>query len=175
MDLTDNLVVVTARLADLEVDALVSETDTAVRLLTGTSVGLGARCGPDFERRAAELGPIGLGETVVLDGGRIFARSVVLCAVYGPNAPPTEAVVRRCISGALDRADELHAEALALPLLGVGPGGVRADRCAAALAELAADRLRNGFFPRRAVLVAADPTTHALLEAAVRRALGGTG
>jgi O-acetyl-ADP-ribose deacetylase (regulator of RNase III) len=168
-DLESKLAVVTAILADLEVDALVSETDTALRLTTGPSLALRARCGPDFERPAAELGPIALGETVAVEGGRIWARTVILCAVFGPGAPPTEAIVRRCISSALDRAEELHAESLAVPLLGVGPGGVGMEWCANATVEFVAARLRTGFFPHRAVFVAADPSTHASLERAVRR------
>jgi O-acetyl-ADP-ribose deacetylase (regulator of RNase III) len=172
VDLESKLAVVTANLADMEVDAIVSETDTALRLTTGTSVALRTRCGPEFEHRAAELGPIRIGETVVVPGGRIWARSVILCAVFGPNVAPTEAIVRKCISGALDRAEELLAESLAIPLLGVGRGGVRVDWCANALAEFVVARLQGGFFPHRAVLVAADHATHVALADAVRRVAG---
>jgi O-acetyl-ADP-ribose deacetylase (regulator of RNase III) len=172
-DLGQVLGVVTGNLVDLEVDAIVSETDTALRLVTGTSVALRVRCGPEFEQHAAALGPIGLGETAVVHGGRVWARSIILCAVFGPNAPPTEGVVRRCLSGALARVEEEMAESVAIPLLGAGPGGVRPDWCANATAQLVAERMQSGFFPRRAVLVAHDRATHHLIEEAVANVLRG--
>jgi O-acetyl-ADP-ribose deacetylase (regulator of RNase III) len=166
---TSKLGVVTANLADMEVDALVSETDTALRLVTGASIALRVRCGPELEQRATALGPIGLGEAAVVDGGRIWARSVILCAVFGPNAPPTEATVRRAIAAAMTRIEEVQAESIAMPLLGTGPGGVGAIWCARATVDAVADRLRNGFFPQRAVLVATDMVTQRILEEAVAR------
>jgi O-acetyl-ADP-ribose deacetylase (regulator of RNase III) len=168
-NLGEALAVATGNLVDFEVDAIVSESDTSLRLLTGASVALRVRCGPEFEQRASSFGPVGLGETVVIDGGRIWARSVILCAIFGPNTPPTEAVVRRAIVGALARVEEAQAESVAIPLLGAGPGGVRPDWCANTIADLVAERLTNGFFPRRAVLVAHDRVTHGMLEAAARR------
>jgi O-acetyl-ADP-ribose deacetylase len=171
-DLIDKLSVVVGNLVDLEVDAIVSETDTALRLTTGTSVAIRVRCGPEFEQRASALGPIGLGEAAVVDGGRIWARSVILCAVFGPNSPPTESIVRRCISNALVRTEEVQAESIGISLLGAGPGGVRPDWCANTLVDLVVERLRNGFFPSRAVLVATDRLSQIALEKGVSRVAG---
>jgi O-acetyl-ADP-ribose deacetylase len=171
-DLKDKLGVVVGNLVDLEVDAIVSEADTALRLTTGTSIALRVRCGPEFEERASALGPIGLGETALVDGGRIWARSVVLCAVFGPNSPPTESVVRRSISSALARVEEAQAESVGMPLVGAGPGGVRVDWCANTLVDLVVERLQNGFFPTRAVLVATDRVSQMALERAVARVVG---
>jgi O-acetyl-ADP-ribose deacetylase (regulator of RNase III) len=75
-------------------------------------------------------GPVGVGEAVATDAGRLPARWVIHGAVMGQDLRTNAELVERTTRGVLRVADELGAQSLALPAFGTGVGGFPLEECA---------------------------------------------
>lgn len=129
--------VVDGDIAGLAVDAVVNTANDQLWMGSGVAGALRARGGEEIEREAVAKGPIPVGTAVVTRGYELPARWVIHAAVMGQDLRTDEAIIRRATHEALEVADRLLCETVALPAFGTGVGGFPLAECARIMAEVA--------------------------------------
>ena len=125
-----NVEVVEGDIAALEVDAIANAANNHLWMGSGVAGAIKRAGGEEIEREAVRQGPIEVGEAVATGGGRLAARWVIHGAVMGQDLRTNAELVRRTTESCLRVADDLGAEALALPAFGTGVGGFPLVECA---------------------------------------------
>ncbi len=110
-------------LARMSADALVNAADTSLRMGGGVALALRKVAGKDVEEEALELGPIELGQAIATMAGKLNAKFVLHAAIIKPNHPANEESISTGLQNALELADSLECETVAIPALGCGVGG----------------------------------------------------
>lgn len=118
--------------------AVVNAANDHLWMGSGVAGALKARGGPELEQAAMARGPIPVGTAAVTKGYGLPARWVIHAAVMGQDLRTDEALIRRCTHEALEVAERLGCEDVALPAFGTGVGGVPLERCARWMAEVVA-------------------------------------
>jgi len=113
-----------------QVDAVVNAANNHFWMGAGVAGALKARGGPEVESEAVAQGPVEPGQSVVTAGYRLPARYVVHAAVMGQDLRTDERLIERSTRSALEAADRVGAESVALPALGTGVGGFPLADCA---------------------------------------------
>ncbi|HKP18140.1 MAG TPA: macro domain-containing protein [Gaiellaceae bacterium] len=129
------LEVVNGDIAALEVDAVANAANNHLWMGAGVAGALKRAGGEEIEREAVAKGPIEVGDAVATGAGRLPARWVIHAAVMGQDLVTDARLIRRATRRALEVADELGAESLALPAFGTGVGGFPLDDCARIMVE----------------------------------------
>jgi len=124
------LEVVDGDISELEVDAIANAANDRLWMGAGVAGALKRAGGEEIEREAVGKGPIGLGEAVATNAGRLRASHVLHGAVMGQDLRTNADLVRRTTRSCLELADELGARSLALPAFGTGVGGFPLEECA---------------------------------------------
>jgi O-acetyl-ADP-ribose deacetylase (regulator of RNase III) len=124
------LEVVEGDIAALQVDAVANAANDHLWMGSGVAGALKRAGGDEIEREAVAKGPIPVGTAVATTAGRLQARWVVHAAVMGQDLQTSGDLIRRATRSALEVADGLEAESLALPAFGTGVGGFPLDECA---------------------------------------------
>lgn len=120
----------------LAVCAVVNAANDHLWMGSGVAGALKARGGPELERAAIGRGPIPVGTAAVTRGYGLAARWVIHAAVMGQDLRTDEVLIRRCTHEALEVAERLGCDDVALPAFGTGVGGVPLERCAQWMAEV---------------------------------------
>jgi len=124
------LVVVEGDIAALDVDAVANAANDRLWMGAGVAGALKRAGGDEIEHEAVAQGPIAVGDAVATGAGRLPARWVIHAAVMGQDLRTSADAIETATRRALEVADELGAESLALPAFGTGVGGFRLDECA---------------------------------------------
>ena len=124
------LVVVEGDIAALDVDAVANAANDRLWMGAGVAGALKRAGGDEIEREAVAKGPIAVGDAVATGAGRLPARWVIHAAVMGQDLRTSADAIETATRRALEVADELGAESLALPAFGTGVGGFPLDECA---------------------------------------------
>lgn len=124
------LVVVEGDIAALEVDAVANAANDRLWMGAGVAGALKRAGGEVIEREAVAKGPIAIGDAVATGAGALPARWVVHAAVMGQDLRTSAEAIASATRRALEVADELGAESLALPAFGTGVGGFPLAECA---------------------------------------------
>ena len=134
-----------------QVDAVVNAANNHLWMGAGVAGAIKRVGGSEIEAEAVKLGPIAVGDVAVTAAGRLPARHVIHAAVMGQDLIPTADTIAQATRNALQAADELQLESVAMPALGTGVGGFALDACAKVMgAEL---RSFNARHVRKVVLV----------------------
>ena len=159
------LEVVEGDIAALDVDAVANAANDRLWMGAGVAGALKRAGGEEIEREAVAKGPIALGDAVATGAGRLPARWVIHAAVMGQDLRTSAEAIESATHRALEVADEIGAESLALPAFGTGVGGFPLDECARLM--VAAVRAHEPRTLRRVILAVYGPEA----EAAFRNAL----
>jgi O-acetyl-ADP-ribose deacetylase (regulator of RNase III) len=124
------LSVVEGDIATLDVDAVANAANDRLWMGAGVAGALKRAGGEEIEREAVAKGPIAIGDAVATGAGHLPARWVIHAAVMGQDLRTSAEAITSATQRALEVADELGAESLALPAFGTGVGGFPLDECA---------------------------------------------
>jgi O-acetyl-ADP-ribose deacetylase (regulator of RNase III) len=124
--------------ADPPLDALVSPTDTNLRMSAGIAAALRSFGGMQIEREARAKAPIALGQAVVTGAGRLPAKSVVHAAVAARGVKTDAEIVRTAVKSALKAARKAGARRIAIPGFDTGVGRLPARIAAPPVVQIAA-------------------------------------
>jgi O-acetyl-ADP-ribose deacetylase (regulator of RNase III) len=124
------LEVVEGDITALAVDAIANAANDRLWMGAGVAGAIKRAGGEEIEREAVEKGPIAVGDAVATGGGRLRARWVIHAAVMGQDLRTSAQAIAGATRRALEVADGLGAESLALPAFGTGVGGFPLGECA---------------------------------------------
>lgn len=128
--------VVRGDIAQLEADGLVNAANTELEMGAGVAGALREAGGEALNEAAVAAGPIGLGEAVATDAYELDATHVVHAAAMEPGGRATEESIREATLNALELADGLGCESLAVPAIGTGVAGFSFDEGARIVCEV---------------------------------------
>jgi O-acetyl-ADP-ribose deacetylase len=114
----------------LQVDAIANAANDRLWMGAGVAGAIKRAGGAEIEREAVALGPIAVGSAVATSGGKLNASYVIHAAVMGQDLQTNAELVGKATRSALEVADELGVESLALPAFGTGVGGFPIDEAA---------------------------------------------
>ena len=89
--------------------------------------------GGELEKEARAKAPFAAGTAVSIGPGELAAGNVILAAIKDDSGAVTGESVTRALAAALAEAEELEAETVAVPALGLAEGGIGAEESAAAV------------------------------------------
>lgn len=130
------------RLADIcEVfsDAVVSPVDPDGAMTAGAALAIRERGGAGIEEEAKGKGPVAACGAFSTGAGELATGAVIHAAVAGADGAVTPESVGAAVAAALREAEELEAETVAMPGLGVVEGGIAPGEAAAAVVSAIAD------------------------------------
>lgn len=74
--------------------------------------------GEQLETDATEKGPVGIGEALITDAGRLNAKHLIHVAAWGHDLIPTNSNIRLAIIAGLELADKHYCHSIAMPVAG---------------------------------------------------------
>lgn len=159
--------VVVGDITDMEVEAFVFDITEDAKLGSGYGGAITVRGGPEIQKELDAVGACPKGEAIVTGAGNLKAKTIIY--LNGPkfHEPGTEAILRRAIKAALQRAEERGLEQLAFPPVGTGMYQVPLDLCARVLDEEISGHLGGAGKLREVLLVALDTREYRPLEAQI--------
>jgi O-acetyl-ADP-ribose deacetylase len=122
--------VVEGDITALDVDAIANAANDRLWMGAGVAGAIKRAGGEEIEREAVAKGPIAVGDAVATGAGRLPARWVIHAAVMGQDLRTSAGAISAATRSALEVADGLGAESLALPAFGTGVGGFPLTECA---------------------------------------------
>jgi O-acetyl-ADP-ribose deacetylase (regulator of RNase III) len=132
------LSVVVGDLTEEGTDAIVNAANSALAHGGGVAGAIVRKGGEEIQRESSAKAPVPVGSAVVTGAGRLPCRWVIHAVgpVWGEGGE--EGKLRRAVTSALARAEELHAASLALPAISTGIFGYpKAEGCKAIVEEVA--------------------------------------
>ena len=114
----------------LEVDAIANAANNELWMGAGVAGAIKRAGGAEIEAEARVLGPIAVGEAVATGAGSLNAKHVIHAAVMGQDLQTNAELVGKATRSALEVADGLGVESVALPAFGTGVGGFPLDEAA---------------------------------------------
>ena len=134
-----NEIGIKARLGDITAlfaDAIVNPADPRGVMTEGLAAAIKAEGGDEIEKEAAAKAPLAVGTAIATTAGRLQNLYVIHVAVAGePGGASSSENVRLAAAAALNLADALKMESLAIPGLGTGGGKVSPEESAAAIVD----------------------------------------
>jgi O-acetyl-ADP-ribose deacetylase (regulator of RNase III) len=159
------LEVVEGDITTIVVDAIANAANDHLWMGAGVAGAIKRAGGEEIEREAMAQGPVEVGDAVATGGGRLHARWVIHAAVMGHDLVTSADAIRRATRRALEVADELGAESVALPAFGTGVGGFPLDECAGIM--VAEARAFEGQSLRRVVFAVYGEAAAAVFKSAL--------
>ncbi len=129
--------------ADAVVRPATDSLEPSALALTQLEQAGGFRFGEQFTMRE----PLGVGAAMVTGGGKLPTQFVIHAIIRSGSKPVTQKGVRRALVSTLERAVAWQFRALALPLLGTGPGDLSAKDAAAIVCDVLKTHTRDHAFP----------------------------
>ena len=118
-----DLMVVLGDISQFPVDAIVNAASTSLEMGGGVALAIRKAAGKEVEEEALESAPSELGQAIATSAGKLDARFVIHAASMKPGEKATEENIRISFRNALELADSLECEAIAVPAIGCGIGG----------------------------------------------------
>ena len=128
--------VVEGDIAALDVDVVVNAANDHLWMGSGVAGALKRAAGPQLEPDAVAKGPIPVGTAVVTRGYDLPARWVIHAAVMDQDLRTDEDLIRRATREALEVAERLPGDTVALPAFGTGVGGFALEECARLMVDV---------------------------------------
>ena len=107
-------------LTQQDVDAIVSDSNSALWMGAGVSAAIKRKGGDIIEAEAVAQGPIEPGDAVIGTAGKLRSRYVIHAASMNTTLHTSPEVIAAATRSALSRARERGLQSIALPALGVG-------------------------------------------------------
>jgi O-acetyl-ADP-ribose deacetylase (regulator of RNase III) len=116
------------------VDAIVNPANSLMLMGGGAAGAIKRAGGEEIEREARSKAPVPVGSAVATAAGRLPARWVIHApTMERPAMPTTARKVYLATRAALEFAESLGAESVAIPGMGTGVGGLRPGEAASAM------------------------------------------
>jgi O-acetyl-ADP-ribose deacetylase (regulator of RNase III) len=122
-----------ASITEVFSDAIVSPVEPDGNMSSGAAVAVKEAGGEEIEHEAKDKSPVEPGRALATGPGTLTAGNIVHVNVRDAAGAITEESVGKAMSAALEVAEELEAEAVAVPGLGYVEGGIGAGESAASL------------------------------------------
>ncbi len=139
--------VVVDDLASVQADAVVRPATDSLKPGAPTLTHLEQAGGSRFREQLTMQEPLAVGAATVTGGGELPTQFVIHAIIRTGSEPVTENGVRRALVSALERAVAWQFRALALPLLGTGPGDLSAKDAASIVCGVLKTHTRDHTFP----------------------------
>lgn len=159
-------------ITEMAVDAIVSATDTELRLEEGVAGAIRRKGGARIAEECALIGHIALGETAVATAGNLKAFYVIHAAAMRPGEKATADSVRLATHNTLLRTEEKAFKSLALSALGTGGGGFSVEECAAIMIKEVVEHLKSRSSLEKIVFVLEDDAALQAFEEAYEKQTG---
>lgn len=159
-------------ITDVVSDAIVNAANSELWMGSGVAGAIKRKGGSQIETEALAKGPIKPGEAVATGAGSLSAKWVIHAAAMGPDLVTDEEKVRTATLSALELAEELGAESIALPSLGTGVGGFPLGRAAEIMIDAAIGHATRSNRPDRITFVLFSEEAKRAFDQAVRGTIG---
>ena len=130
-------------ITEMDTDAIVNPSNTSLVLGGGVSGAIRSKGGNSIQAEMDKIGGCGVGEAVVTGAGSLKARYVI--HAVGPRAGEggEDEKLRSATIEALNRAEELGVESVALPAISTGIFGFPLEKCASIMLTAALDHFSS--------------------------------
>ena len=126
--------------------------------------------GPAFWQQLQVQRELAVGAAVVTRAGELAAELVIHAVIRSVTDPVSSTGVRRAITSTLQRASDWQISRLAVPPIGIGPGGLELEQAAEILCEaLTAHRAAGTPYPRDVRIVVESAEEKELFERLLKR------
>lgn len=156
-------------LATLRVDAVVRPANANLEPVTPLAFRLDEHAGPEFSRLRRVQAPLDVGAAVVTGAGALPAEFVLHVVIQSEERSIARETVRRALVSAWQRAGDWRLASVAVPLVGMGSGGISLEESAALLVQTFRDRSGVADFPTELKIVVERSEEVSLVEAIVGR------
>ena len=158
-------------IAALEVAAVVNAANEELQLGAGVAGAIRRAGGPSIQRECDRIGRCPVGGAVVTGGGDLPARFVIHAVgpVWRGGRDGEEGLLSSAVASALERAEEIGAESVALPAISTGVYGFPIDRAAEISIREAQSFAARAEKVRRIVFCLFDEKSRAAFEKALDR------
>ena len=163
------IAVVTGDITKLEVDAIVNPANSQL-IMGGGVAGAILRAGGDqIQKQALKKAPVQIGHAVATTAGKLKAKYVIHAPTMTRPAMATSLDnVKAATKGALECAQQLRIQSLALPGLGTGVGGLEFQGAAKAIVEEIKSHIEAGTTIKQIILVGFNSDITKAFEKAAR-------
>jgi O-acetyl-ADP-ribose deacetylase (regulator of RNase III) len=158
-----------ADITGLEVDAIANAANTQLIHGGGVAGAIARAGGATVERESRERAPIGLGEAIETDAGKMPCRWVIHAATMELGGPTSAEIIRRATASTLARAKALRAHSLALVAFGTGVGGFPVEEAARIEVEEVRRHLQHDSTLERVVFAVRGAEARSAFERALER------
>lgn len=154
-------------LTDMEVDALIYYAAPDLELGSGFGTAIQMRGGQEVQKEldAVEGKPLPVGQAVVSGAGNLKAKHLIHAVGPRFHEDDSETKLRATVEAALQKAEEVGVESLAVPPLGAGFYGVPLDTCAQIMIDTLARHLNAGSKLKEVTIVTLDSREQGPFEA----------
>ena len=154
---------------DLDVDAFVFYAQSDLVLGTGFGGAIGVRGGPSIQKELDELAPVGIGEAVVSDAGKLKAKHVIHAVGPKFQEEDTEEKLRTTVLNSLRRAEDVGVERLAFPAMGAGYYGIPSELCASVMLDVIKSYLEGETGMKEVVICVLDTGQYNAFKAQIEK------
>jgi O-acetyl-ADP-ribose deacetylase (regulator of RNase III) len=159
--------VIKGDITDLEVDAFVYYAQPDLALGSGFGGAISMRGGASIQKELDELAPVGTGEAVVSEAGKLKANYIIHAVGPRFQEEETEAKMRMTVESSLRCAEEKAVERLAFPAMGAGYYGVPPDLSAKVMLDVLKNHLNGNSSLKEVVICVLDTPQYESFEAAL--------
>lgn len=156
-------------LATLHVTAVVRPANALLEPVTPPASRLDEYAGPEFIRLRQVEAPLDVGAAVVTGAGSLPAEFVLHVVIQSDERGIDRETVRRALVSAWQRAGDWQLASVAVPLVGMGSGGLSLEEAAALLVQTFRGRAAGVAFPSELKIVVERSEEVSLVEAIIGR------
>lgn len=127
------IVILEGDLSKFSADAIVNAASTSLEMNGGLAHDIRKHGGKEIEEEALEAAPLELGQAVATSAGKMDAKFVIHAVSMEPKGKSTPESIRSAFKSALELAESLECETVAVPAIGCGIGGASLEEGAAVL------------------------------------------
>lgn len=158
-------------IAAFSADAIVNAANESLQLGGGVAGAIRRAGGPTIQQECDAIGRCATGDAVATGAGDLPARWVIHAVgpIWRDGASGEEDLLASAVTAALQRADELGAESIALPAISTGIYGFPLDRAAGISVTAARKFTASARSLRRIVFVLYDDAARDAFDGEIRR------
>jgi O-acetyl-ADP-ribose deacetylase (regulator of RNase III) len=159
--------VVKGDITEATTDAIVNAANNHLWMGAGVAGAIKRKGGMEIEQEAVSKGPIGIGEAVITNAGKLKAKYVIHAAGMGQDLRTDEKKVRDATRSSLRLAEKHKLSSVAFPAIGTGVGGFPPDQCAEVMIGEAKEFLHASTYLQKVVFVLFDEPTAEVFQRAL--------
>jgi O-acetyl-ADP-ribose deacetylase (regulator of RNase III) len=130
-------------ITDMAVEAIVNPANTDLLMGSGVAAAIRHKGGERIQEECERLAPIRLGAATVTTAGNLKALFVIHAATMRTGEKATAESIRLATRQTLFRAEEKAIKSLALPAIGTGAAGFRAEECARIMLKVVLEHIKT--------------------------------